>query len=224
MWTDRRRSRITNYKRWASSHRLTLVAPLLITLFSRTVVSLSQTNFGSVVRDDLFGATASRHNANTDGSSRPAIESNGVAAGSIPQTDSGLESPPFRRGHWCEYCSVGFNKHKSYLEHVAGKRHKAVIAEGDLVWEEYLARGKDSVFWDASVTKMDVAKAWSLDAFAEGLRARGRSSKKKSVSRIGMVGTNDGLLSPPLHYIGNNGNIGGGNQIDPTLRLSDLPP
>jgi SAM-dependent methyltransferase len=203
---------------------LVIVAPLLLTLFTRTAVSLSQSNFGSAVRDDQFQTATSRLTANTDVSNCKVIESNGVAAGIVPKTESVAKSPPFRRGHWCDYCSVGFNKHKSYLEHVAGKRHKTVIAEGDLVWEEYVARGKDSVFWDASVTKMDVAKAWSLDSFAEGLRARGRSSKKKSVSRIGMVGTNDGSLSPPLHFTGNNGNVGGGNQIDPTLRLSDLPP
>jgi SAM-dependent methyltransferase len=164
--------------------------------------------------DAITGANVSGNNDNN---------SDHLPKGSIPQsTKFQPNNLPIKRGYWCEYCSVGFNKRKSYLEHVAGKRHKAVVAEGDLAWEDYLARGTDSVFWDTSVTQMDVAKAWSLDVFAEGLRARGRSSKKKVVGRNRMVGT----LSPPSlqHHTGNNANGGGGNQIDPTLRLGDLAP
>jgi len=205
MWTDRRRPRINNYNRLTYLHRWVIAVLLLVALFSNAVLSLSHDNFGSVVREDLFAATASRHDAST----------------AKKNFDANFD--PVRRGYWCEYCSCGFNKHKSYVEHVAGKRHKAVIADGDLVWEEYLERSRDSVFYDASVTKMDVAMAWSLDSFMEGLRARGRSSKKKSVSSSGMVGTtmNDGS---PSQYTGNNGKAGGGNQIDPSLFLSDLTP
>lgn len=221
MSTDRRRPRIANYKLLTtSSDRFSLVVTvtILVALFFESSFALSLTTFGSVLQNDLFAAPAPRHDANTDGSSNH------------PGVQPGADSFPIRKGYWCEYCSVGFNKHKSYLEHMAGKRHGAVIAEGDLVWEDYLARsGGNSVFWDASVTKMDVAKSWSLDVFAEGLRARGRSSKKKfvgsgrSTANYGMLSSSSSSSPSPLHT-GNNGNSGGGNQIDPTLHLEDLPP
>lgn len=198
------RLRILNSNRLACSHRLILVFPLLVSLFSETVFSLSTISSGPVVRENSSAV------ANTNYHSR--IEQN---AG----TNLDGKFDPVRKGYWCEYCGVGFNKHKSYLEHAAGKRHKAVITEGDLVWKEYLARSRESVFFDTSVTQMDVAKAWSLDSFTEGLRARGKSSKKKPISRLSMVGT---IVSPLS--IGNNVNAGGGNQIDPRLRLGDLPP
>ncbi len=208
MWTNFHHPQVTRPNRFAPSHRLILFVPLLVALFSGSVLSLSTTNAGSVVPDNLPADTNIRGS-----SSRSPIEPSSV-------TNVDIKFDPTRKGYWCEYCGVGFNKQKSCLEHLAGKRHKTVITEGGLVWEEYRARSRESIFYDASVTQMDVAKAWSLDNFMEGLRARGRSSKKKSVSRLGMVGAK---TSAPLKS-GNNLYGGGGNQIDPRLRLGDLPP
>lgn len=208
MLTNSYYPQVTRPKRLVPSHRLALLVPLLVSIFSGSALSLSTTKAVSVVRDNLPVDTNVRGS-----SSRSVIEPSSVS-------NVGIKNDPTQKGYWCEYCGVGFNKHKSYLEHLAGKRHKTVITEGDLVWEEYLARSRESIFFDPSVTQMDVAKAWSLDNFMEGLRARGRSSNKKSVSRLGMVGTK---TSAPLKS-GNNLHGGGGNQIDPRLRLGDLSP
>ncbi len=178
---------------------------MLFTLFTDSTFSLSTTKAGSVVRENL------RVGTNIRGSS---------GRSPIEPTARGTEIGSAQKGYWCEHCGVGFNKHKSYLEHLAGKRHKKVVAEGDLVWEEYSTLCTESMFYDASVTQMDVARAWSLDSFMEGLRARGRSSKKKAVTRLSMVGATASASTKT----GNNLYAGGGNQIDPRLRLGDLPP
>mmetsp|Transcript_9749 Transcript_9749/g.20662 ORF Transcript_9749/g.20662 Transcript_9749/m.20662 type:complete len:432 (-) Transcript_9749:45-1340(-) len=189
--------------RFISNHRLLpLAVPLLVAVLLSEVASLSNNNFGYVLKDDLFPAPVSPN-------------------------DQSFTT----KGYWCDYCSCGFNKHKSFIEHLEGKRHKAVIAEGDIVWKDYIERGNNaassspSVFFDESVTKMDVARAWSLGMFMEGLQARSRSSKKKSVVS-GMVGMTDITTgaSHSSYLTGNNPNAGGGNQIDPGLRLCDLPP
>jgi len=105
-----------------------------------------------------------------------------------------------------------------------------VVAEGEIVWKDYIEQGSlgktASVFFDDSVTKMDVARLWSLDKFMEGLPARSRTSKKKVVVS-GMV-AKPGVAAGATRlnassFVGNNSNGGEGNQIDPRLRLSDLP-
>uniref|UniRef100_A0A448ZB42 C2H2-type domain-containing protein n=1 Tax=Pseudo-nitzschia multistriata TaxID=183589 RepID=A0A448ZB42_9STRA len=170
---------------------------IVVTFVISEVASLSYNSFGSVLKDDLLSAPVSQ---NQDPNSS-------------------------KKGYWCDYCSVGFNKRKSLIEHLNGKRHKAVVADGDAVWEDYVELGNrgasPSVFFDESVTKIDVARAWSLDKFMEGLRARSRSSKAKFVAS-GMVGTPG--ASPSSSHTGNNFQGGAGNQIDPRLRLHDLPP
>eukprot|EP00554_Chaetoceros_debilis_P004227 CAMPEP_0194080668 /NCGR_PEP_ID=MMETSP0149-20130528/6633_1 /TAXON_ID=122233 /ORGANISM="Chaetoceros debilis, Strain MM31A-1" /LENGTH=401 /DNA_ID=CAMNT_0038762435 /DNA_START=78 /DNA_END=1283 /DNA_ORIENTATION=- len=101
--------------------------------------------------------------------------------------------------YWCDPCSVGFNKLKSYKEHLAGKRHKAVIAESEALWEAYLKSGP--TFYDPSIAQIDATRAWSLDLFIDGLQARSRSS----IKHVLVSGVPSG-------------------QIDPSLRLCDLPP
>jgi len=70
----------------------------------------------------------------------------------------------------------------------------------------------------------------------DGLQARSRSSKKKSIVN-GMIGgidtsgripsslsSSSSSSSSSSEKIGNNVNGGGGNQIDPSIRLEELPP
>jgi hypothetical protein len=251
--------------------RLILILPSILLFWMSEIVivrviSLSNTNtnnnnnnnnvntksassfFGSVLQDDILGITTSTTTTvDVDVS---------ISYNPINDNNDGHDNNlPNKRGYWCEYCSCGFNKKKSYIEHVGGKRHKAVIVEGEMIWKEYIDghHGSDndsdsdnnnnnstsstsSAFYDGSVTKMDVMKAWSLDLFMEGIQARSRSSKKKSVLS-GMIGGMDSsgrmipssslsssLSSGPGSSIGNNVYGGGGNQIDPSIRLCDLPP
>ena len=100
---------------------------------------------------------------------------------------------------WCDPCSCGFYKVKSYTQHNAGKRHFAVIAESENLWADYQKSGP--AFYDPSVLEKDVTRSWSLDLFMEGLQARSRSSIK--------------------HFL-----VAGvsGGQLDPSLRLCDLDP
>ena len=104
--------------------------------------------------------------------------------------------------YWCDPCACGFDKLKSYDQHIQGKRHVAVEEEGPFLWEHYLQSG--AVFYDASVSKQDVIRAWSLDLFLGGLQARSRSSVKQ-------------VLSSTSSTSGTRG-----NQIDPSIRLCDL--
>lgn len=101
------------------------------------------------------------------------------------------------RGHswqyWCDACACGFNKLKSYNEHVSGKRHTTVMAESQTVWEDYITSGP--AFYDSSVSQADVIRAWSLDLFVDGLPARSRSSLQKTV--LG-GDTASGQLNPGL--------------------------
>jgi hypothetical protein len=106
--------------------------------------------------------------------------------------------------YWCDSCACGFNKLKSYKEHNSGKLHLAIVVESESVWEEYKSSGP--AFYDASVSRADVTRAWSLNMFVEGLPARSRSSLRKTVSGH------------------STGASGGGGQIDPNLMLRDLPP
>jgi len=186
-----------------------------VTSLSNNIIGQRVTNFGAMVEEDILGTTTTT--TTTDPNNSNIISNN----------DNN------QRGYWCDYCSCGFNKKKSYIEHVKGKRCKAVIAEGEKVWNEYLEScdNNNNAFYDKSVVKMDVVRAWSLDLFMEGLQARGRSSKKKSVlsGMIGGMDTSGRMISSSSSSslsgnIGNNANGGGGNQIDPTIRLSDLPP
>ena len=100
---------------------------------------------------------------------------------------------------WCDSCSCGFNKLKSYSQHNDGKRHCAVIAESESLWKAYMKSG--DAFYDPSVSQNDVTRAWSLDLFVDGLQARSRSS----VKHVLVAGVSSG-------------------QIDPSLRLCDLSP
>lgn len=100
---------------------------------------------------------------------------------------------------WCDPCSCGFNKLKSYNQHVSGKRHNEVIAESEILWANYIQSGP--AFYDPSVTQEDVTRAWSLDLFMEGLQARSRSS----IKHVLVAGVS-------------------GGQLDPSLRLGDLTP
>ena len=190
--------RTGNARRSNRSYISLAFATLLLVLFSEDAFSLSSSTPGPTKRSSSSSLLEQSVNTNFN-----------------------TLSDATQKGYWCDFCGVGFNKHKSYLEHIAGKKHKAVVAQGDVVWEEYKSRGTESVFFDAAVTEMDVARGWSLDSFMEGLRARGKSSKKTSVSRLGMVGAPK--ATSPMKG-GNNQNAGGGNQIDPRLRLGDLPP
>ena len=240
--------------------RLIFILPSILLLWTSEifvvrVISLSNTNnnnnvktksassfFGSVLKDDILGITSTATTVDGVSNSFPINNDNDGQDSNFPGTNNN------KRGYWCEYCSCGFNKKKSYIEHIGGKRHKAVIVEGEMVWKEYLDghHGSDNVsdnnnnstsstssaFYDESVTKMDVMKAWSLDLFMEGIQARSRSSKKKSVLS-GMIGGMDssGRMIPSSSSssgsgssIGNNVYGGGGNQIDPSIRLCDLSP
>jgi hypothetical protein len=100
---------------------------------------------------------------------------------------------------WCDHCSCGFNKLKSYSEHTSGKRHGAVIAESESVWFAYKNSG--NTFFDPSVSLKDATRAWSLDLFIDGLQARSRSS----IKHVLVSGVSSG-------------------QIDPTIMLCDLSP
>jgi hypothetical protein len=242
--------------------RLILILPSILLLWMSEIVvvrviSLSNTNnnnnvntksassfFGSVLQDEILGITSTATTVDDVSNYFPINNDSDGQDSNFSVTNNS------KRGYWCEYCSCGFNKKKSYIEHVGGKRHKAVIVEGEIVWKEYLDghQGSDngsdnnnnnstsstsSAFYDGSVTKMDVMKAWSLDLFMEGIQARSRSSKKKSVLS-GMIGGMDssGRMIPSSSSsgsgsgssIGNNLYGGGGNQIDPSIRLCDLSP
>mmetsp|Transcript_25472 Transcript_25472/g.73669 ORF Transcript_25472/g.73669 Transcript_25472/m.73669 type:complete len:425 (+) Transcript_25472:292-1566(+) len=161
-------------------HRYLLLGIFLI-CYSGTgrVNSLSTgptpTSFGSVLQNDILS------NSNTPTNNKP----------------------PRSRGwqYWCDNCSCGFNKKKSFEEHNVGKGHILAIRDGEKIWEEYAQSGE--AFYDEAVAKLDVTRAWSLDGFMEGLQARSRSSKKQ-------------LLVP--------GDRGEGGQIDPNIRLCDLVP
>jgi len=106
--------------------------------------------------------------------------------------------------YWCDPCACGFDKLKSYDQHIQGKRHVAVEEEGQFLWEHY--QKSSAVFYDASVSKQDVIRAWSLDLFLDGLQARSRSSVKQVLSSSSSTGGTRG------------------NQIDPNIGLSDLLP
>jgi len=203
-------------------NKLALIFFLLMSEVAVIVRSLSNNNvysarisnddssfFGTILQDDIKGTTTDKSEINNNEHNNPTKNN---------------------RGYWCDYCSCGFNKRKSYIEHTRGKRHDAVITEGEKVWKEYREghRNASFAFYDESVTKIDVVRAWSLDLFMDGLQARSRSSKKKSVVN-GMIGGIDtsGRISSSLSSsssgkIGNNVNGGGGNQIDPSIRLDDL--
>jgi len=100
---------------------------------------------------------------------------------------------------WCDPCSCGFNKAKSYTQHIAGKRHDAVIAESENLWADYKKSGP--AFYDPCVLKEDVTRSWSLDLFMDGLQARSRSS----IKHVLVTGVS-------------------GGQLDPSLRLCNLNP
>eukprot|EP00579_Thalassiosira_antarctica_P001523 CAMPEP_0201869036 /NCGR_PEP_ID=MMETSP0902-20130614/2704_1 /ASSEMBLY_ACC=CAM_ASM_000551 /TAXON_ID=420261 /ORGANISM="Thalassiosira antarctica, Strain CCMP982" /LENGTH=410 /DNA_ID=CAMNT_0048394473 /DNA_START=84 /DNA_END=1316 /DNA_ORIENTATION=- len=133
--------------------------------------------------------------------------------GSILQSqESALTTGNGKYQYWCDPCSCGFNKAKGYKEHLCGKRHQAVIDEGDMIWKEYSSlRDTQSVFYDESVSREDVTRAWSLDRFISGLQARSRSSQKHLLMASDIGSTSSG---------GNER----GSQLDPHLRLCDLIP
>ena len=208
-------------------------------------------NFGAILQDDVLLPTTdtdTEHEA-------------GVSTTTTKKTKKKQNRQNLKKGYWCDYCSLGFNKQKYYLEHMDGKPHHAVVEDGNRVWQEYQAQrnsnrttstSHNTTFWgDATVTKLDVAKAWSLDTFVEGLPARGRSSKQKTVMGTNhnqnsniffYTSTNDNVnametaaAAPPAAaasssqtyaYTGNNAFAGRsrGNQISPKLRMQDLPP
>ena len=217
-------------------------------------------NFGSILQDDLLIP-----NTDTDTDTDTDTERD---AG-VSTTKKKKQKQNLKKGYWCDYCSLGFNKQKYYLEHMDGKPHHAVVEDGDRVWQEYQAQQQrnsnrtststststshNTTFWgDATVTKLEVAKAWSLDTFVEGLPARGRSSKQKTVMGTNhnqnsniffYTSTNDNVnametaaavapavaaasSSQAYAYTGNNAFAGRsrGNQISPKLRMKDLPP
>mmetsp|Transcript_25970 Transcript_25970/g.62353 ORF Transcript_25970/g.62353 Transcript_25970/m.62353 type:complete len:338 (+) Transcript_25970:725-1738(+) len=93
------------------------------------------------------------------------------------------------------------------MEHLQGKRHAAIVAESESLWEDYQCSG--STFYDLEVPKDDVIRAWSLDRFMDGLQARSRSSVK---SVLVTTSTNS------------NGMDRNSRQIDPSLRICDLSP
>jgi SAM-dependent methyltransferase len=103
--------------------------------------------------------------------------------------------------YWCDSCVCGFNKRKSYNEHLSGKRHAAVAHAEEAIWKAYIVSGP--AYYDYSVTRNEATRAWSLSIFMDGLQARSRSSVRSVLSA--KVAT-------------------GGGQIDPSLKLNDLPP
>jgi hypothetical protein len=103
--------------------------------------------------------------------------------------------------YWCDTCACGFNKLKSYNEHVSGKRHNAVAEESERVWQDY--NNTSNVFYDPAVSRADITRAWSLDLFVNGLPARSRSSLRKTVATTAADAT---------------------GQLDPGLMVRDLSP
>mmetsp|Transcript_26120 Transcript_26120/g.33278 ORF Transcript_26120/g.33278 Transcript_26120/m.33278 type:complete len:307 (-) Transcript_26120:75-995(-) len=73
------------------------------------------------------------------------------------------------------------------------------MAESESLWEAYMKSGP--TFYDPSIAQIDATRAWSLDLFIDGLQARSRSS----IKHVLIAGVTSG-------------------QIDPNLRLCDLPP
>mmetsp|Transcript_10876 Transcript_10876/g.16640 ORF Transcript_10876/g.16640 Transcript_10876/m.16640 type:complete len:393 (-) Transcript_10876:2332-3510(-) len=157
----------------------------LIAWFFSPVYSFSKqqqrnaVSFGSLLRDNLISNSSNTDHTNTN-------------KGYSEKNTHGWQ-------YWCDPCACGFNKLKSYSGHISGKRHKAVIAESESLWIDYLKSGP--VFYDPSIEQNDVRRAWSLDLFMDGLQARSRSS----IKRVLVTGVR-------------------GGQLDPSLRLCDLSP
>jgi hypothetical protein len=172
------------------THRLLI---LLILLLVSSAASLSQqqqqqqqqhrnsVSFGSVLRDNNSPAFHNNNNKNNH--------------------DGGWQ-------YWCDSCACGFNKRKSHKEHLAGKRHAAVLEEQPNLWEDYHANSGPAFFSD-SVTRADATRAWSLDLFCDGLRARSRSSIQTFLVQGGGAA---------------GGGAGASGQMDPRLMVSDLSP
>ena len=113
---------------------------------------------------------------------------------------SNQSSGSWKWQYWCNYCSCGFNKLKSYKQHVEGKRHISALQQADRLWIDYQQSGP--LWYHPTVTKDTITRAWSLDLFMNGLQARSRSSIKQVLSS-----------ASETH----------GRQLDPSLRLDDLP-
>ena len=68
------------------------------------------------------------------------------------------ESNPRPHHHWCAACGLGFRKLKMLEQHRAGKRHRSVVAERDLVFEKFAA---EAPLWAAGAEPADVVTGWS---------------------------------------------------------------
>ena len=93
---------------------------------------------------------------------------------------------------WFDHCSCGFNKLKSYSDHTSGKHHGVVIAKSESVWFAYNNIG--NTFYDPSISLKDATRAWSIDLFIDGLKARRRSSIKHVLA----PGASSGQMIQPL--------------------------
>ena len=60
--------------------------------------------------------------------------------------------------HWCAECALGFRKLKTLEQHRAGKRHRAVVAERDSVFDKF-RRG--APLWAVGAEPADVVTGWS---------------------------------------------------------------
>ena len=60
--------------------------------------------------------------------------------------------------HWCAECALGFRKLKTLEQHRAGKRHRAVVAERDSVFDQFR---REAPLWAVGAEPADVVTGWS---------------------------------------------------------------
>ena len=87
----------------------------------------------------------------------------GDGAPSVAPAATVTETGAPRHKFFCEECSIGFSKRKNYDEHVAGRRHRDVVATADACWEEF----RSSAWWAPEIPRSAVVRAWhpsELDA------------------------------------------------------------
>jgi hypothetical protein len=131
----------------------------------------------SSLRTDTAGKLAIKSQRGSEGGNASVSFGSVLTVDLIP-SPAGSDDAPNANAvgwqHWCDVCACGFVKTKAYREHLGGRRHGAAVADAGALWAECASSGP--AFYDSSVGRADVTRAWSLDLFAGGLTASSRIS------------------------------------------------
>ena len=142
-----------------------------------TTIAFSPDYDPSSLRTDTAGKLAIKSQRGSEGGNASVSFGSVLTVDLIP-SPAGSDDAPNANAvgwqHWCDVCACGFVKTKAYREHLGGRRHGAAVADAGALWAEYASSGP--AFYDSSVCRADVTRAWSLDLFAGGLPASSRIS------------------------------------------------